>query len=161
MAIYFPAHTLEIDMVSVTHLTTRRLAVVLPFLALVVLTIPGLSSAQDGAVLFKTYCSTCHDPADPGAPTRDVLGQMRPEQILQALETGAMRRQAAERSHAQRRSIAEYLTGRALLSRTVDVMPTSAFCDSATDTSAPASRSTWSGWGNAVTNRRFQSADCL
>lgn len=156
---YFPAHTLEIDMVSVAHLTTRRLAVVLPFLALAVLTIPGLSSAQDGAALFKTYCSTCHDPADPGAPTRDVLGQMRPEQILQALETGAMRRQAAERSHAQRRALAEYLTGRALPSRTVDVMPASAFCDGATDPSAPASRSTWNGWGNAVTNRRFQSAE--
>ena len=145
-------------MVSVAHLTTRRLAAVLPLLGLIVLTVPGLSSAQDGATLFKTYCSTCHDPADPGAPTRDVLGQMRPEQILQALETGAMRRQAAERSHAQRRALAEYLTGRALPAGSLAVMPTSAFCGAPTDTSRPAT-SAWNGWGNAVTNRRFQSAE--
>ena len=128
-------------MVSVAHLTTRRFAAVLPWLALVVLTMPGLSSAQDGATLFKTYCSTCHDPADPGAPTRDVLSQMRPEQILQALEMGAMRRLAAERSHAQRRALAEYLTGRTLPTGSVDVMPRSAFCDAATEMSRAASSS--------------------
>ena len=146
-------------MASVAHLTNRRVTAILPLLALVVLAIPGLSFAQDGATLFKTYCSTCHEPADPGAPTRDVLSQMRPEQILQVLEKGAMRRQAAERSHAQRRALAEYLTGRALPTGTADAMPESAFCDAATDTSGPASGAAWNGWGNALTNRRFQSAE--
>ena len=146
-------------MASVAHLTNRPITATLPLLALVVLAIPSSSFAQDGATLFKTYCSTCHEPADPGAPSRDVLSQMRPEQILQVLEKGAMRRQAAERSHAQRRALAEYLTGRALPTAIADVMPESAFCDAATDTSGPASVATWNGWGNSLTNRRFQSAE--
>ena len=42
-------------MASVAHLTNRRVTAILPLLALVVLAIPGLSFAQDGATLFKTY----------------------------------------------------------------------------------------------------------
>jgi polyvinyl alcohol dehydrogenase (cytochrome) len=146
-------------MVSPDHPATRRLAAALLLIGLVVAAMPSPSFAQDGATLFKTYCSTCHEPADPGAPTRDVLSQMRPEQILQALETGAMRRQAAERSHAQRRTLAEYLTGRELPAGVADVMPPSAFCDAASDTSRPAAGGVWNGWGNGVTNQRFQSAE--
>jgi len=37
---------------------------------------------------------------------------MTPEHILQALETGAMKTQAAERSRVQRRVLAEYLSGK-------------------------------------------------
>ena len=146
-------------MVSVAHPASRRLAALLSLIGLVVVAIPGLSFAQDGATLFRTYCSTCHEPADPGAPSRDVLSQMRPEQILQALETGAMTREAAERSHAQRRALAEYLTGKELPAGVADVMPHSAFCDAAADTSRPAAGGVWNGWGNGVTNQRFQSTD--
>jgi mono/diheme cytochrome c family protein len=71
----------------------------------------GLSSlpvnAQDGAVLFKRYCASCHEAGTNGdsrVPGRDVLGQLTPDQILQTLEKGAMKAQAAERSRAQRRA---------------------------------------------------------
>ena len=73
--------------------------------------------AQDGAALFRTYCATCHESASTGAPSIHVLRQMRPEQILQALDTGAMRRQATERSRAQRRVLAEYLSGKPQIGR--------------------------------------------
>ena len=69
--------------------------------------------AQDGAVLFKSYCASCHEAAaNSSAQSLDLLRQMSPEQILQALEKGAMKAQAAERSRAQRRALAEYLSGK-------------------------------------------------
>lgn len=127
------------------------------------LTICGPAYAQDGAFLFKTYCAACHDPANAGAPALDVLRQMRPEQILQALEKGAMRRQAAERSRAQRRVLAEYLSGTRLADAVADPILASAFCDAEAGSSAPPRQAlagpTWNGWGSGIVNRRFQSAD--
>src|ERR1700740_1164746 len=75
--------------------------------------------AQDGAVLYKDHCAICHESGTSGdsrAPGRAVLSQMTPEQILQALEKGAMKLQAAERSRAQRLALAEYLSGKAFTS---------------------------------------------
>src|SRR6185503_8959198 len=84
---------------------------------------------------------------------------MSPEQILQALEKGAMKTQAAERSRAQRRVLAEYLSGKPLGSAPA-IIPASAFC---ANTSAPFRASlsgpSWNGWGAALTNARFQTED--
>src|SRR5690349_9324141 len=67
--------------------------------------------AQDGAALFKTHCATCHESGDPSrVPSRAVLKQMTPEQILTALEKGAMKVQGSERSRAEKRVLAEFLT---------------------------------------------------
>ena len=116
--------------------------------------------AQDGAALFNTYCAICHDAGDNAqAPGRDVLARMTPEQILQALEKGAMKTQAAERSRAQRHVLAEYLSGKKLGSEP-SAIPASAFCG---NTGAPFRASLagagWNGWGAGLTNMRFQSAD--
>jgi cytochrome c553 len=87
------------------------------------------AQAQDGAALFKTWCSTCHE-ADPEsrAPSRDILQRMSPEQILQALEKGAMVAQGAERSRAERRVLAEYLSEKRFGSEPISPIPQSAFC---------------------------------
>src|SRR3954470_19288664 len=76
---------------------------------------PLYAQQQDGPYLFRTYCAICHEAsptAEARAPGRDVLGQMSPEHILQVLEAGVMKAQAAERSRAQRRILAEYLSGK-------------------------------------------------
>src|SRR5262245_22447319 len=69
-----------------------------------------------GEALFGTYCATCHEGpgANPQAPGREVMRRMSAEQILESLERGAMRTRAAERSRAQRRALAEYLSGKPL-----------------------------------------------
>src|SRR5437660_1114166 len=85
--------------------------------------------AQDGEYLFKTYCAICHEAAkgeEERAPNRDVLKQMTPEHIMQVLETGIMKVQAGERSRAQRRILAEYLSGKAFGNASPDVIPKSA-----------------------------------
>src|ERR1700674_3958184 len=117
--------------------------------------------AQDGAVLFKSYCASCHEAAaNSPAPSLDLLRQMSPEQILQALEKGAMKAQAAERSRAQPRSLAEYLSGKQFGIEPLNPIPKSAFCDSAVGSirhslTGPA----WNGWGATITNTRFQPAN--
>ena len=121
-----------------------------------------LWAQEDGAYLFKAHCAICHEPA-PGeelrAPTLDVLRQMTPEHILQVLETGIMKVQAAERSRAQRRTLAEYLSGKPFGNAPSDVIPQSAFCASsgAPVRSAP-NGSEWNGWGATITNTRAQAA---
>src|SRR5690348_1557249 len=100
--------------------------------------------AQDGAVLYKDHCAIRHDAGTSGdsrAPGRDVLAQLAPEQILQALEKGPMKVQAAERSRAQRRVLAEYLSGKPLSSALPNTIPKSAFCAAA----APAFRNDLNG----------------
>ena len=117
---------------------------------------------EDGAYLFKTYCAICHEApgvtdSDARAPGRDVLKQMTPEHILTVLETGVMKTQAAERSRAQRRTLAEYLPQKPFGNVSPDIIPRSAFCANA-PYSDTASGPEWNGWGVTITNTRFQAA---
>jgi polyvinyl alcohol dehydrogenase (cytochrome) len=115
--------------------------------------------AQDGAALFKTYCATCHESGDNSqAPSRDVLARMTPEQILQTLEKGAMKTQAAERSRTQRHVLAEYLSGKKLGAEPA-VMPQSAFCANTASSQPSLTQPAWNGWGANLANTRFQPAD--
>jgi polyvinyl alcohol dehydrogenase (cytochrome) len=115
--------------------------------------------AQEGGALYRTYCATCHEAGgNSQAPSRDVLSRMAPEQILQALEKGAMKTQAAERSRAQRRVLAEYLSEKQLGSAPVTV-PQSAFCGAGAPFRASLSGPSWNGWGAGIMNTRFQSED--
>lgn len=119
-------------------------------------------AAQDGATLFEGHCAICHesDDEDVRAPARDVLAQMAPEQIITALERGVMRSQGADRSRAERRVLAEYLTGKKLGDAFQLSMPKSAYCASpAAPLSASAPGPSWNGWGGADgSNSRFQPA---
>src|SRR6185436_15063238 len=75
-----------------------------------------------------------------------------------ALERGSMRVRAAERSRAQRRALATYVSGKPLAAADA-AMPPSALCRV---TTAPAARAlagpSWNGWGLGIGNARFQSA---
>ena len=122
-----------------------------------------LQAQQDGATLFGTYCATCHESAGgaeaPG-PELDVLRQMAPEHILEVMKTGTMRAQSSERSRAERRILAEYLSGQAFGTVPLDLIPRSAYCgdDVAPFSNTPAGPA-WNGWGGTLTNTRFQPAD--
>jgi polyvinyl alcohol dehydrogenase (cytochrome) len=121
---------------------------------------PMPSHAQDGGVLFKNYCASCHEAGENSpVPNRNVLAQMSPEQILQALEKGTMKGQAAERSRAQRRALAEYISGKPFAAELPSPIPKSAFCKSAGDGASSRGLLTvpaWNGWGVTITNSRFE-----
>jgi polyvinyl alcohol dehydrogenase (cytochrome) len=118
------------------------------------------ATAQEGGALFNTYCAICHEAGgNSAAPGREALVRMPPEQILQTLEKGSMKAQAAERSRAQRRALAEYLSGKPVPVAPATI-PASAFCAAP---GAPFRGSltgaAWNGWGAGMTNMRFQRAD--
>src|SRR2546422_9890028 len=123
--------------------------------ATVGLTAMPLLAQEDGAYLYKIYCAICHEATDSEAraPGRAVLRQMTPEHILQVLETGVMKTQAAERSRTQRHVLAEYLSGKPFGSAPPDIIPRTAFCtNSATPLSDKPNSSEWNGWGVTITN---------
>ena len=142
-------------------ITSRRLIIIGVSLLLAAPAV-GQDAAReaDGPALFKTYCAMCHDgpAADAQAPRLDTLRRLTAEQVLAALERGSMRARAAERSRAQRRALAAYVSGK-LLSGSDAAIPASAFCGA---TPAPAAKvpagPSWNGWGLGIGNTRFQSA---
>ena len=119
-------------------------------------------ASEPGAALYKTYCTLCHDGprADAQAPSLEAMRRLSAEQVLESLERGSMRARAAERSRAQRRILAAYVSDKPPASVPGSTIPKSAFCSAA---SAASSNSLagpiWNGWGNGITNARFQSTE--
>ena len=113
------------------------------------------AQTSDGATIFQRNCASCHTgAADTRAPAPDVLRQRSPEAVLSALTAGSMRPQGGVLSGAERRAVAEYLTGKSLGGDVTGAG--SARCSA----NAPIPRGTqaWSGWSPAATNARFQNA---
>jgi len=102
---------------------------------------------------------------DSRAPDMDILRAMAPDRVLAAMETGKMVSMATGRNAAERRAIAESLTGKKLRN-TLEVTPLpKAMCSTANGGAAArtafssSSGPTWNGWGGAGTsNTRFQDA---
>ena len=128
------------------------------YVAALTLSAVPVASAQspDGAALFKQSCASCHDGSvESRAPTPEALRPRAPQAIVESLVTGAMRSQGARLSGAERRAVAEFLTGKAIAG---DVRGADAGRCTMPD-QPPASRarlSRWAGWSPAVTNTRMQ-----
>ena len=115
------------------------------------------AQTPDGAAIFARDCASCHDGA-PGIPrpSPDVLKRRSPEAILSALTAGGMRPQGGRLSGAERRAVAEYLSGRALGGDVTGA--TIGRCTASPPLADPAAAPAWSGWSPSITNTRFQSA---
>ncbi len=136
----------------------RRVALVL-VAAAVARGVVSRTSAQspDGAAVFARECATCHDGSPNNrAPAPDVLRQRSPEAVLSALTAGGMRPQGGRLTGAERRAVAEYLSGRPLggdltgasIGRCAQIAPLSDV------EGAPA----WRGWAPTNANTRFQTS---
>ncbi len=112
----------------------------------------------DGAAIFTRNCATCHDgAAGSRVPSPDLLKQRSPEAILSALTAGGMRPQGGRLSGAERRAVAEYLSGRTLGG---DVSGASVGrCATSPAMANPDASPSWRGWSPSATNTRFQPAD--
>jgi polyvinyl alcohol dehydrogenase (cytochrome) len=110
-----------------------------------------------GAAIFARNCASCHDgAAGSRAPSPEILKRRSPEAILSALTAGGMRPQGGRLSGAERRAVAEHLSGRALGS---DITGASVGrCSSPQTLSDPAASPAWRGWSPSSANVRFQSA---
>ncbi len=131
-----------------------------PLLALLVVSAAPSALAQtpagDGAALFQRECATCHVQGTGRAtPTVDALRLLTPESIVTALSTGRMRAQGEKLSDAERRVVAEFLTGRTVGTATA----TAGQCTSAAPSMSGISGPRWNGWGISTHNTRFQPGD--
>jgi polyvinyl alcohol dehydrogenase (cytochrome) len=120
--------------------------------------------AQDGAALYRRDCATCHDMGVDRAPSRETLQTMTAERVLAAMESGPMISMASRDSGADRRAIAQFVTGKTLSARDLSTgPPASAMCTGslrpADGVSAPLTGKDWNGWGANTSNSRFQDAN--
>jgi polyvinyl alcohol dehydrogenase (cytochrome) len=115
------------------------------------------AQAQDGAALYRQNCAACHDAGVDRAPGRDALQTMSAERVLTALESGAMISMASRNSAAERRAIAQFVTGKSLSVRDLAMTPPAqAMCTAAGSFTNPMTGSNWNGWGDNTNNTRFQ-----
>lgn len=117
--------------------------------------------APNGAAVYKQHCAACHEGVMPRMPSREALRSVTPEHIETALSSFTMRRQGAALSAAERRAVAEFLSGRPAGSyrAPLDVIPKSAYCSAAAASqSDPLASQAWNGWGADQRNTRYQSA---
>ena len=115
------------------------------------------SQIADGAQIFQRSCASCHTgAADARAPSPDVLRGRTPQAVLESLVNGAMRVQGARMSGADRRAVAEYVTGKTIGGSVVgsDV----GRCSAGSVRPRPADDPLWGGWSPTITNTRFQQA---
>src|SRR5206468_2997519 len=110
----------------------------------------------DGARLFRDACSTCHHDADARAPSPEALRVRTPQAIVDALTSGSMRYQGLALDGAERRAIAEYLTGRTF--RGAVNGASLGRCARPTPLAELSAAPLWNGWGAGVQNSHFQSA---
>ena len=113
------------------------------------------AQTPDGAAVFARECRSCHTgAADTRAPAPDVLRRRSPEAILSALTAGGMRPQGGRLTGAERRAVAEYLTGRVLGGDVTGA----AFgrCGTVPPLVVAPDAPSWSGWSPTSANTRYQ-----
>jgi polyvinyl alcohol dehydrogenase (cytochrome) len=126
---------------------------------------PQTAAAPDAQALFARACATCHSGApNSRASSPEVLKQRSPAAILDALSNGGMRVQGSKLSGAERRALAEYLSGKAVggdptgASSGRCALPPGPAAAPGIQAFNPASGPMWNGWGVTPANTHFQSA---
>jgi polyvinyl alcohol dehydrogenase (cytochrome) len=127
--------------------------------AVFIVCVAAPTSAQDGGALYKEHCASCHDRSVDRAPGLDVLRAMTPQRILEVLEFGSMVSMTHGRTTAERRAMAEFASGKSLGERFSIAPAQKAMCRSTTPFSIESSQPVWNGFGQNLSNTRFQPAD--
>ena len=118
---------------------------------------PLFAQAPDGGAVFQRECVQCHTGApDTRAPSPDVLRRRSPDAILSALTAGGMRPQGGRLTGAERRAVAEYLTGRPLGGDVTGAQ--FGRCSTTPAFTIPDGAPAWTGWSPTNSNTRFQTA---
>jgi polyvinyl alcohol dehydrogenase (cytochrome) len=117
----------------------------------------SLLLAQDGAALYKKHCALCHEAGIERVPARETLKAMSPERVLAAMESGAMISMASPLSAAERRAVAEFVTGKSF-GKALEITPSpQAMCGSTQEKfTDPLTSPMWNGWGVNLANTRYQ-----
>jgi polyvinyl alcohol dehydrogenase (cytochrome) len=133
-------------------------------MALVTMLWPAVNAAQaqttEGAVLFEDHCAKCHGNPESGPKTPEVLTlwKMTPEQVMTSLAK-APHAALTDVTEDTKRVVAMYLGGRRVGVDAIaeaKLMPNQ--CSSNPPITDITSKPSWNGWGNDISNTRFQPA---
>jgi polyvinyl alcohol dehydrogenase (cytochrome) len=126
--------------------------------SLLALALPAAAQAPNGEAVYRQHCAGCHNGTLPRMPGRDALKTLTPEHVETALSSFTMRRQGAALTPAERRAVAEYVTGRSAgtYRAPLEVISKSAYCTAI----APDNPNgpSWNGFNGNSSNTRFQPA---
>jgi polyvinyl alcohol dehydrogenase (cytochrome) len=104
--------------------------------------------------LYAEHCAVCHDDGDGRAPSRDAMRRRSPQAIVDALTSGSMRYQGLPLNGAERRAIAEFLTGRS--PRAPVEGSRVGRCSGSRPMTDLAHSPQWNGWSPGSDNTHFQ-----
>jgi polyvinyl alcohol dehydrogenase (cytochrome) len=118
------------------------------------------AAAPSGQDLYEARCATCHArPTNDRIPSRADLAKLQPQQVVDALEKGAMTVQAQGLSAAEIRALAAFVGNAA-------PTPAAPASSAAITNACPANTAAfnlnsasdigWNGWGNNNQNTRYQ-----
>ena len=105
--------------------------------------------AADGMALYQAHCAACHDGQVPRAPHMITFSTIGAATILNAMNNGVMRAQAAALSAAEREVLAGFLAGEAM----APPKPILACSDPMSEL-ASADAAAMQGWGGNAKNHR-------
>ena len=109
--------------------------------------------SPDGAAVYKAACARCHDQPEARTPSRDALKNRTAEAVLQSLDSGAMALTAQTLSIAEKRAVAEYVSGKPLGASGEP----SGLCAARSPMPPDIERlPQWNGWGLDLANSRYQ-----
>ena len=117
----------------------------------------GFAAAQapDAEVLFQLHCAACHlNPIEADIPTRQAMGQLTPNAIVESLTDGTMRLQGQPLSPGARAAIAELLTEQRV--EAASTAPATGLCAATAPMTSITAGSVWNGWGPDTRNTRHQ-----
>ncbi len=117
----------------------------------IILIFAALCPAQEGSRVYIARCQQCHDQnSDSHAPLAEALKIKPWQDIVKALETGAMRAQGAQLSPEERVAVARYLgkSGPTVLPKMTGYCPVGS--------SPKVTAAGWNGWSPDERNSRYQ-----
>jgi polyvinyl alcohol dehydrogenase (cytochrome) len=103
--------------------------------------------------IYKDSCAQCHDEPQGRTPSKAALKDRSPDTILAALTNGSMSMQGLTLSVAEKRALAEYLSGKPFGAATSN---SNACGTKETRLTGYGTRSSWNGFGVDASNSRFQ-----
>jgi polyvinyl alcohol dehydrogenase (cytochrome) len=114
-----------------------------------------------GAIVFEDHCASCHGNPSAAKPAPDVLSlwKMTPEAIYAALGKGAHTTPLTGVADADLREVAFYLGRRRVdIGKITDAKLMPNPCPGNSPLGDLSAKPLWNGWGNDISNARFQSA---
>ena len=131
------------------------------------LLVVGLAAATVGSAaaqginpeaIYKDSCAQCHDEPQGRTPSKAALKDRSPDTILAALTNGSMSMQGLTLSVAEKRALAEYLSGKPFGAAASNP---NACGTKETRLAGYGTRSSWNGFGVDASNSRFQKSPGL